>query len=363
MVSDEDRSPREIDSDIDISAGLIPKAANHDLDPRKMNQRIDAAVEGERWEEARLMIEQELAKMPKDWKPEWQEGGWLVRAFWSLDEFRAFVGYRTGTEDMPSIGWAILSYSKLWSRLAAVNRKQGILNNALACVEKGLELEPDHPCLWVEKGTILGKGAQHEQALSAYETAAVIRPWAASSTVAWALRRQGFELVELGRMADAQAVYRRSLEFDPDSKAAKDELDGIDKFLRDQGTPSARMPWFLHALRFPPEDPVTRELLVLVDGMTPLNGPNVVGPDNYRRISKAFRERGWEGFEEEFSRLYPPDRPDSIDIKRDLLREALFLTKVHTRASRIYLGEATVEEVMDEIHRSPDPPKDSPKLH
>lgn len=349
-------------------------------DPIKIDRLIHDAICDEQWEKARALIERELAKMPDGWKPIQLTGSPLVCAFWSLDEFLAFSDDRNHADKHVMIQWAGLSYSKLWWQLAVVNRKQGFCEDALACVANGLKLEPDHPHLWIEKGTILDRQKQYREALFAYETAATIRPWAPNSSVAWAFRRQGFELVELGRFKDAQEAYRRSLELDPDSEVAKYELDGITRHLEELGEqaeqledddldisaglilkpiPRAenlsdefkKLPWFERALKFPPKNPMTIELLKLVDGMTPLDGPKVVGPENYARIRNAFFDRGWEGFEEEFNRIYSSDRPDYLDIKRDLLREAVFLTKVHQRMLRLYRGEATVGEVMEEIHQ------------
>ena len=91
--------------------------------------------------------------------------------------------------------------------------------------------------------------------------------------------------------------------------------------------------------------------------MQTIPGPQTVGSENYSRISKAFYERGWAGFEEEFNRTIAPDRSDYIEIKRDLLREPIFLKKVHERMARVVLGKSTVEEVLDEANHPEVPPK------
>ena len=52
-----------------------------------------------------------------------------------------------------------------------------------------------------------------------------------------ALRGQGYALVELGRWDEAEAAYRKSLTFEPDSQLAKGELG----FIRDQ-RPKAQAP-------------------------------------------------------------------------------------------------------------------------
>ena len=114
---------------------------------------------------------------------------------------------------------------------------------------------------------------------------------------------------------------------------------------------SAALPWFLHCLRFPPADPLTRELIALVDGLEPIPGPKTVGETNYARIFSAFCDRGWVGFEEEFNQIIPRDREDYVEIKRDLLREPIFMKTVHQRMARIYTGKATIDEVFKEIEQ------------
>ena len=45
-------------------------------------------------------------------------------------------------------------------------------------------------------------------------------------------------------------------------------------------------------------------------------------------------------------------RVDYVEIKRNLLREPIFMTTVHKRMARMYLGKATIEEVFSEIEQS-----------
>jgi hypothetical protein len=76
----------------------------------------------------------------------------------------------------------------------------------------------------------------------------------------------------------------------------------------------------------PPKDPLTVSLLALVEDLPAIPGPQTVGSENYSRILDAFEKSGWEGFEQEFDRIVPRDRPDYADIKRDLLCETMFKT-------------------------------------
>ena len=137
-----------------------------------------------------------------------------------------------------SVLWTEVSYSKRWWQLALVNRKQGLHRNALTCVERGLELEPDHPHLWMQKGLILSETKQYALALTAFETAATARSWASPSVAAWALRQQGYVLIELGRLNEAKAVYGRSLELEPNNETAVREVEYIERLLEERDAKS-----------------------------------------------------------------------------------------------------------------------------
>ena len=160
-------------------------------EPTSKSAQIEAAIQSEHWENARVAIEETLSAMPADWKPIRPNGDSLVCSFWDNEEFLSFVTHHRRSGSKMSILWAGQSYSKLWWQLALVNRKQGLHRSALTCIERGIELEPYHPHLWMQKGLILSESKQYAQALTAFETAATVRPWASPSVAAWALRQQG----------------------------------------------------------------------------------------------------------------------------------------------------------------------------
>ena len=116
-----------------------------------------------------------------------------------------------------------------------------------------------------------------------------------------------------------------------------------------------QLPWFLHCIKYPPADPLTRQLLVIVEDLEEVPGPKTIGAENYGKVSQAFLNRGWEGFEEAFDAIVPRSRADYVTVKRELLRESIFRAKVHLRMSRIFLGETTVKETMEEIKRESQP--------
>ena len=109
--------------------------------------------------------------------------------------------------------------------------------------------------------------------------------------------------------------------------------------------------WFLQPLKSPPKDPLTKQLISLVEGLDSVPGPQTLGPENYAKVSRAFFARGWEGFEEAFDAIMPRTRPDYAEVKRELLREPIFNPKVHLRMARLIAGKATVSEIMEEVAR------------
>jgi len=235
----------------------------------------------------------------------------------------------------------------MWWQLSVVRGKQNRLDCAIECIERGLALEPEQPWLWIEKGKLLNKSGRHEAASDCYATAVNARAWVPQTVVARALRGQSYSLVEMGRLEEARSTCLQSLDLDPESQVAKDELEYISNRFNEKGE-SARLPWFLHCVKHPPEDSLTKQLLALVEGLEPLPGPKTIGAKNYAKISEAFFSRGWAGFERVFDEIVPRDRSDYETVKRELLREPIFSPKVHSRLARVFLGHATVDETISE---------------
>src|SRR5262249_4435773 len=146
-----------------------------------------------------------------DWHPIQEHGNHISGTFWDEDEFLAYVARRR-LGCGKSILWSSPSYSKMWWQLAIVNSEESRPDDALWCIESGLELEQDQPRLWIEKGFVLNGLGRHQEALKSYETAAAIRDWAPAFVLARAFRGQGSALIDLGRLQDAKRAYVRSLE-------------------------------------------------------------------------------------------------------------------------------------------------------
>jgi tetratricopeptide (TPR) repeat protein len=317
------------------------------------NRRASKLIARGRLSEARALLEAAIQKMPNGWTPTQEDDLFLKIAFWDEEEFLAHSDREVAMNRLTkSIAWVDGSYSQAWNQLAVVASKEGRYVDALFCVDRGIELEPDHPELWCEKGYILGWLKRYQEAFDCYVHAASVRDWAPPSHVARALRGQGVTLIDLGRLDEAEQVLRKSLAIEPHSEVAHNELNYIQDLRQTRKAEEIEIPWFfLHSLAHPPADPLTLRLLALVEDLPPIPGPQTVGSEEYSRVADAFLTRGWAGFEEEFDRIVPRARADYAEVKRDLLREPIFNRKTHQNMADALLGTKTFEEIWDEIAR------------
>jgi tetratricopeptide (TPR) repeat protein len=191
--------------------------------------RIDAALSGKRWDEAQRLIEKALASQPDNWSPLGESDDSIYGSFWDMEEFQAYTRFR-GHEK--TICWVSPSYSKLWYQLAVVKSQQKKYDEAIECVQSGLRLE-EHPYLWVKFGLILCDLSKFEQALTKFHMAedACFSAKAPSRVRAWALRSEGYALIELRRFKEAKGTFLKSLELDPGNQTALNELDYIENLL------------------------------------------------------------------------------------------------------------------------------------
>jgi len=165
-------------------------------------------------------LEAAIQGMPAGWSARKDHPDRLEIAFWDRADFLAYVAHAKPTKN---VVWTIPSYSRACYYLGfgAVERHDFAL--AERWIDRGLALEPDHPLLLCEKGLILGNTKRRDQSMEVYRRGTKASPWNHAWT-ARAHRGLGFELVELRRLDEAEAEFRRSLELDPEHPVAKNEL-------------------------------------------------------------------------------------------------------------------------------------------
>jgi tetratricopeptide (TPR) repeat protein len=185
-----------------------------------------------RLDEAKALLEQALAERPADWRPVRTDGEDESCYFWDMEEFLAYCA-GTRPEGKGRVVWVHGSYSRACYLLAYIAVEQRDPRGALQALQRGLELEPDHPHLWCEMGHLLQLLRRHEDALECYGRAESARDWASPAQKGRALRGQGINLIDLGRLDEAEAALQRSLEVEPENPNALHELDYLER-LRQQ---------------------------------------------------------------------------------------------------------------------------------
>lgn len=167
-----------------------------------------------------------VSAKPDHWQPLKETATGIQGYFWDQEEFQAYSDYwcRENPAADRIVYWINCnSYSKAWYWLAHIAVENEVPDGALYCLERGLEIEPDHPLLLCEKGMILRQLKRLEESLEAY-TKALEREWITSSQKALALRGAATTLIDLQDFGSAEALLRQALTIEPDSRTGLSEL-------------------------------------------------------------------------------------------------------------------------------------------
>jgi tetratricopeptide (TPR) repeat protein len=181
---------------------------------------------------AEKILSEIVCKMPADWKPAKETKDEITVFCWDQDEFISYSKFFAPDLKNKKIVWTGPSYSKAYFKLAYIAVELKNFENALRYLDKALALEPDHPGLLCEKAYVLSRQKHYQEAYDLYMKAVDIRAWASAIQRARSLRGAGTVLIDLGRLDEAEKVFKRSLEVEPGNKRAQGELSHIGKLRR-----------------------------------------------------------------------------------------------------------------------------------
>ena len=117
-------------------------------------------------------------------------------------------------------------YPRLSFLLGAYYNEVGRYDDAIRVMDLGLGAAPNSPMLVAEKGASLQALHRWPDALAQYEGGLAL-PDLPALDRARMLRGQGACFTETGRLDDAEAAYRASLELEPGNELARNELQYI----------------------------------------------------------------------------------------------------------------------------------------
>lgn len=115
------------------------------------------------------------------------------------------------TLDLPKEDLSAAALSNQASSLAALGRHQ----EALACFDRALAVDPRCLEAWNNKGGLLADLGRYEEAIACYDRALAVNP-----RYVMALRNRGFDLGQIGRHEEAIACFDAALAIDPNDALA-----------------------------------------------------------------------------------------------------------------------------------------------
>ena len=185
--------------------------------------------------QAESVLRKLVSDIPSNWKPIHEGPKGMMISFWDQEEFLSFVAQNPNKE----ILWAGVSYSKALYYLSFLAVQMQNWLEALKFIDKAIALEPDHPTLLSEKAMILGGMNNKQEAYNLYMKAMTSRPWASKRLRARAMRGAAVTLIDLHKIDEAESLLKESLQLDPESEVAKNELIYISR-LRDRGASTSK---------------------------------------------------------------------------------------------------------------------------
>jgi predicted TPR repeat methyltransferase len=128
-------------------------------------------------------------------------------------------------------------------------------DDAVALIERSLELDPDRPDWYSNFGIVLQECLRLEEATAAYEQAIALDPNHANAN-----NNLGVVLRATGRVVEAEAAYRAAIQIDPDHADAYNNLGVLLNGLRRQREAAL---CFSKVITLRPKHPEARRLLAL----------------------------------------------------------------------------------------------------
>jgi tetratricopeptide (TPR) repeat protein len=154
-----------------------------------------------------------------------QRGDKQYLAFLSLEEFLAYVKGQPPPER--EVVWLHPYYSQAhyYKGYALVQLEK--TREAIVEIQRAIELNPMHGPFYLELAYIHARQRDFDRALTLYNNALERDFFPQKSATAAAYRGIGYIYIESGMLAEAVRMYERSLELEPESAIARQEIDYI----------------------------------------------------------------------------------------------------------------------------------------
>jgi len=180
---------------------------------------------------ARAMMEKLVAAVPAGWKPVTRTQDGIAIAAWRMSDLWLYAAFQPDALQ-GSIVWVGPSYARAYWLLGFMAIEDKDFPRAAKMLDAGLALER-HPRLLIERAIVAGQLKDHAGGLALYvEASDAMMATDQEKAVAW--RGRGVQLIDLGRLDEAEQALRHSLELEPGNEIAAGELRYIDQLRTNQ---------------------------------------------------------------------------------------------------------------------------------
>src|SRR5262249_8925546 len=144
-----------------------------------------------------------------------------------LSDFLDYVTWMQAASQPRNLVWIKNAYPRAYYYLGYLHIELGQFDKAVEFLDQGLRLDPGNPKISNEKAQALVRLKRFPQALEIYEQVLARDGYVSQKDKAFSFRGKGFVLIELGDLDGAERAFRESLEYEPDSRMAAQELEYI----------------------------------------------------------------------------------------------------------------------------------------
>lgn len=197
------------------------------LAPPEIFAQISDAFAGGRLADAAALLDRALATAPDGWQAYAERDGAVYACFWDEYEAGAYLATHPERRFGANLFWQLGSYSMAAFCRSNLALHTGDLAAAARLLERGLQLEPDHPHLLARTAFVRTRERDYRQALDLLDRAARGRSWATPKQQALALREAACLMADLGMLAPAESAIRDALALDPNDALARMEYEFI----------------------------------------------------------------------------------------------------------------------------------------
>lgn len=201
-------------------------------DAKQVDAALEALARGDLGSAESLLLSV-IANTPHVYANSREAEDGVAIKFWGQQEFFHYIMWQEKHGSPRGVTWLKNAYPRAhyYMGFLCIKRKQ--FDRAVQFLDKGMTLEPTNPKFKFEKAQALFHCGRKAESLALYDEVNEIGPHVTARDLAAARRGRGAMLIEMGRLDEAEAAFKASLEVEPGSKVALHELAYIEHLRRD----------------------------------------------------------------------------------------------------------------------------------